>query len=132
MPATYPDLTLNQAAEADAARYAYASIHGGDPGVTGAYEASGGSPAYARKLVTWRAGGAQGPLGPTLTPATPGICWSEMTTFDLLGGSWSHSGFWDQPTSGAFLGGKPLGATFTPTVQDTLEICFGVGPAAAA
>ncbi|AYF79376.1 hypothetical protein D7D52_25250 [Nocardia yunnanensis] len=31
----------------------YVSVHTGDPGSTGINEASGGSPAYARKATTW-------------------------------------------------------------------------------
>lgn len=38
----------------------YISLHTGDPGTTGANEATGGSPAYARKLTTWAAGASDG------------------------------------------------------------------------
>lgn len=131
MTATYPALTLNAAAEADAARFAYASMHSGDPGTAGVSEASGGTPAYARALMTWRAGGVGGPLG-SLTPATPGICWSEMVTFNVPAGTYSHTGFWDQVTTGAFQGGKLLAVAFMPTSQSEFTLCFGVGPAAAA
>lgn len=33
----------------------YASLHSGDPADNGANEISGGSPAYARKAITWNA-----------------------------------------------------------------------------
>lgn len=38
----------------------FASLHTGDPSTTGANEVTGGSPAYARKAITWNAasGGA--------------------------------------------------------------------------
>jgi hypothetical protein len=34
----------------------YASLHTADPGTTGTSEVAGGSPAYARKSLTWTAG----------------------------------------------------------------------------
>ncbi|NUS01912.1 MAG: hypothetical protein HOV97_05035 [Nonomuraea sp.] len=36
------------------------SLHTADPGATGASEVAGGSPAYARKTVTWTAGAVDG------------------------------------------------------------------------
>lgn len=33
----------------------FASLHSGDPSTTGANEITGGSPAYARKAITWAA-----------------------------------------------------------------------------
>ncbi|MBU0967319.1 MAG: hypothetical protein KKA54_13170 [Proteobacteria bacterium] len=42
----------------DALTVAYASLHNGDPGATGTNEVTGGSPAYARKAVTFNAAAA--------------------------------------------------------------------------
>lgn len=66
------------------------SLHAGDPGVTGANELYGGSPAYSRATTTWTAGAADGsvtgsevefnipPGSPTVTPTHLG-CWSGPT-----------------------------------------------------
>jgi hypothetical protein len=45
----------NAMLDALAAVAVYASLHSGDPSTTGANEISGGSPAYARKAITWNA-----------------------------------------------------------------------------
>ena len=37
----------------------YISVHNGDPSTTGANELAGGSPAYARKAVSWAAASSE-------------------------------------------------------------------------
>jgi hypothetical protein len=65
-----PAAELNYIADQAAARITHLSLHTASPSTTGANEATGGSPAYARKSVTFNAAGAIGPLGGTLQPAT--------------------------------------------------------------
>lgn len=69
------------------------SLHAGNPGVTGANELSGGSPAYARVSTTWTGGTADGVvtgsevefnIPPAVSPATTVTpthmgCWSGST-----------------------------------------------------
>lgn len=64
------------------------SLHTADPGSNGANEVSGGSPAYARKAITWGAA-ASG----AIDDATNGA------TFDVPAGvTVTHVGFWDGAT----------------------------------
>jgi hypothetical protein len=58
------------------------SLHTADPGTTGASEVTGGSPAYARKALTWTAG-------------TTGTATSSAT-FDVpTGVTVTHAGIWN-------------------------------------
>lgn len=71
----------------------YASLHTASPGDTGANEVSGGSPAYARKSVTFSAASA-GAIDSSNAPA-----------FDVPASTTvTHVGFWDASTGGNFLG----------------------------
>ncbi len=72
---------------------AYASLHTASPGEAGANELTGGSPAYARKAVTFGAasGGA--------------IAATNQPVFDVPGGTTvTHVGFWSAVSGGTFLG----------------------------
>lgn len=93
------------------------SLHTDDPGTTGASEASGGAPAYARKTTTWTAGGADGTVS------------GSEVEFDVPAGTYTHVGCWNGST---FLWGKSIAAaTFgaqaklrvTPTI--TSPATFG-------
>lgn len=77
------------------------SLHTGDPSTTGANEATGGSPAYARKAVTWAAA-ASGQRSN-----------NAALTFDVPAGTYQYAGMWDALTVGNFYGYFPLGG-FTP------------------
>lgn len=71
----------------------YASLHTASPGDTGANEVSGGSPAYARKSVTFSAASAGA------------IDSSNAPVFDVPASTTvTHVGFWDASTAGNFLG----------------------------
>lgn len=72
------------------------SLHTADPGTTGTNEATGGSPAYARKQTTWAAGSADGVVS------------GSAVSFDVPAGSYSHIGVWSAATSGTFIGGFAL------------------------
>lgn len=62
------------------------SLHTGDPGITGTAEATGGSPAYARKTTTWTAGSSDGSVT------------GSQVTFDVPAGTFSYMGIWNGST----------------------------------
>ncbi len=71
----------------------YASLHTADPGTTGASEVSGGSPAYARKSITWSAASA----GSKALSNTP--------TFDVPAGTTvAYVGLFSASTGGTYYG----------------------------
>ena len=104
-------IATNVQKETLAAAYAgaavYASLHTATPGSTGASEVTGGSPAYARKAVTWTAGGSDG--------VYTGTC-----TFDVPTGiTITHGGLWTAVTAGTFLDGGALAASQAFSAQGT-------------
>lgn len=68
----------------------WVSVHTASPSTTGANEASGGSPAYARKQTTWTDGGSDG------------VTNGSQVTFDLPAGTYTHIGLWSASTAGTF------------------------------
>lgn len=71
----------------------YASLHTANPGSSGANEVSGGSPAYARKSLTWNsASGGSKTLSNTPTFDVP-----ASTTVAFVG-------LWSAATSGTYYG----------------------------
>lgn len=71
------------------------SLHSAFPGDTGAFEISGGSPAYARKSVTWNA-------------VSNGILSQQgSVTFDVPAGTVGFIGMWTASTAGTWMGGVP-------------------------
>lgn len=89
----------------------YASLHTADPGATGTSEVAGGSPAYARKAITWNAASSSD-LDNNANP-----------TFDVPASTTiTHFGLWSAVTAGTFYGGGALSATeiFTGQGQYTL------------
>lgn len=89
----------------------YVSLHTGDPGSTGANEVVGGSPAYARKAVTWNsASGAD--LDNNANP-----------TFDIPAGTTiTHYGLQSASSGGTFYGGDALSAPETFGGQGTYTL----------
>lgn len=71
----------------------YGSLHSADPGGTGASELSGGSPAYARKSLSWAA--ASG--GSKALQAT-------FPTWDVPASTVAYVGMWSAVTSGTYYG----------------------------
>lgn len=69
------------------------SMHTADPGTTGANEATGGSPAYARKQTTWAAG-------------ANGVKVGSKITADVPAGTYTHAGMWS--SGGTFISGGPI------------------------
>lgn len=90
MPLT--TVELQAAVDTEAARVTWLSLHTADPGQTGASEATGGSPAYARKQTTW--GAANG----------SGVAAGSQVTFDVPASTITHVGFWSASTAGTFRG----------------------------
>lgn len=95
----------------------YISLHTADPGTTGASEATGGSPAYARKQTTWSGG------------ASDGSVTGSQVTFDAPAGTYGYVGVWSASTAGTYVGGFALESPVTlsgqaqilvtPTIQAT-------------
>lgn len=75
------------------------SLHTADPGTTGTGEATGGSPAYARKQTTWTGGTADGVVN------------GSPVVFDVPAGTYTHIGVWSAATSGMFVGGFALASS---------------------
>ncbi|MCP2291726.1 phage tail fiber protein [Nocardia amikacinitolerans] len=96
------------AAYANIAPTVYISVHTADPGTNGANEATGGSPAYARKLTTWTA------------PANGQISGSQVT-IDLPAGTYTHAGLWSAANGGTFIDKVVISPT-TLGAQGTLLI----------
>ena len=67
------------------------SLHTGDPGTTGANEATGGSPAYARKQTTWSVGGVDG------------IQTGSPVEIDIPAGTYLYAGIWSVVSGGTFV-----------------------------
>lgn len=88
--------TKEAAALAVTARGNWISLHTADPGVTGASEASGGTPAYARKQTTWAGG------------AVDGVVSGSSVPIDVPGDDYPYWGIWSAPTGGTFVGGFQL------------------------
>lgn len=91
---------------AEAPKWAYVSLHTGDPGTTGANEATGGTPAYARKPVT-------------LTVSGLNVQGAEVLC-DAPAGTYTHFGLRSSAVGGTFFAGGPLlstGANPVPTPQ---------------
>lgn len=86
------DTAKNLMLDALAAAAIYVSLHTADPGATGTSEATGGSPAYARKSITWGAA------------ATGSVAASNQPVFDVPAGTYTHVGFWSAVTAGTFYG----------------------------
>lgn len=72
------------------------SLHTADPGTTGTAEATGGSPAYARKTTTWTGGASDGSVS------------GSLVAFDVPAGTYTHIGVWNGST---FIGGFPLSSS---------------------
>ena len=70
---------------------AYVSAHTADPGTTGTAEATGGSPAYARKLTTWTGG------------TVDGVVTGSQVTIDVPAGTYTYIGIFSAVTVGNFV-----------------------------
>lgn len=105
------DVQREDVAIAYGAAATHASLHSADPGTTGANEISGGSPAYARKALTWTAGTVDGQVTAT---AVFDVAASQGVT---------HAGLWDALTGGTFR--DKVAITYaTQASQATITVYF--------
>jgi hypothetical protein len=114
MSAFTPAATLEAAALAKTALGDRISLHTASPGTTGANEATGGNPAYARLQTTWAGGAVDG--------AVPG----SPVMIDVPAGTYTHFGIWS--ASGTYVDGGTIAPTtlaaqgqikVTPTMSET-------------
>lgn len=100
--ATIPPTTLNSLLSSYDTLVSHISLHTADPGTTGASEATGGSPAYARKAVTFAAAAsAEMPSG------------GSTLSVDVPAGTYTYLGFWSALSAGTFHGGVLLAEPLT-------------------
>ena len=90
----------------------HVSLHTADPGATGTSEATGGSPAYARKAITWAAW-ASGASSNT-----------NAIIFDVPAGTFTHIGYWSASTAGTYYGSRAC-TSQTFSGQGTYTIAIG-------
>lgn len=76
----------------------WVSLHTANPGSTGASEATGGSPAYARKQTTWTSG-------------TGGALTGSAVTFDVPSGTYTHAALWTASSAGTIIDWVPITST---------------------
>jgi hypothetical protein len=92
MAAGYSDNGKNVMLDALGAVAVWASLHTADPGAGGANEVTGGTPAYARKAITWNAAAA-GVLDS-----------SNQPVFDVPACTVAYVGFFSAAAAGTFYG----------------------------
>lgn len=80
---------------------------------TGANEATGGSPAYARQAASWA------------SPASGSKSLSAALTFDVPAGTYKWAGRWTALTGGTFLGMQPLGGASREFTTDLTANTIG-------
>lgn len=78
---------------------AWISLHTADPGTTGTSEATGGSPAYARKQTTWTGG------------SSDGVVTGSQVTIDVPAGTYTYMGLWTAASGGTYLGSVVITST---------------------
>lgn len=104
---------VNAAVDAATALLVYGSVHSADPSTSGATELTGGSPAYARKALTWDP--ASGKVG--------AVTGGNLPVFDIPAGSTAaYLGFWSAVSAGTFRGSQILSSSESFTGQGTLTV----------
>ena len=96
---SFTNATKETAATSVTATGSWISLHTGDPSTTGANEATGGSPAYARKQTTWTAGSSDGVVN------------GSAVSIDVPAGTYTYAGVWSASTAGTFVGGFALSSS---------------------
>ena len=91
--------TKEVAATSITALGSWVSLHTADPGDTGASEATGGTPTYARQQTTWTAGGADGVVA------------GSTVVFDVPAGTYIFAGLWSAVSGGTFIGSTAITST---------------------
>lgn len=96
------------------ATFLYVSLHTSDPGTTGTSEVSGGSPAYARKSVSWG------------TVSSGSLSSNANVVFDVPASTTiNHLGYWSAASGGTFYGSRALDTAQTFATQGTYTINSG-------
>ena len=91
----------------------FVSLHTADSSA-GASEVTGGSPAYARKAITWSA------------PASSLMSNTAAIVFDVPASTTIRFlGYWSAATGGTFYGNRALDANQTYTTQGTYTLAIG-------
>lgn len=89
----------------------FASLHTADPGASGTSEVSGGSPAYARKAITWAAASSGSKAN------------SASLVFDVPAATTiTHLGYWTLASGGTYLGSRALDSSQAFSTQGTYTI----------
>ena len=86
------------------------SLHTASPSTTGANEATGGSPAYARKQTTWTPG------------ASDGVTTGSQVTFDVPAGTYTHVGIWSAATAGTFIDAYDIPVDVVMGAQGQIQV----------
>ncbi|HEY2086254.1 MAG TPA: hypothetical protein VGH54_09545 [Mycobacterium sp.] len=102
----------------------HAALYTTVPGATAGTEVTGGSPAYARKSITWTAPNTVGPLGAS-QPALPGVMYGQVV-FDVPAGvTVAGAGVHTALTAGTYLdGGAVASQPFATQGQYTLNLSY--------
>ena len=90
----------------------YVSLHTADPGGSGTSEATGGSPAYARKAITWAAWSSGASSN------------TNALIFDVPAGTYTHVGYWSAVSAGTYYGSRAC-TSQTFSGQGTYTIAIG-------
>lgn len=91
--------TKNNLAERYGSLGTWIAVHTANPGGSGTTgEASGGSPAYARKQTTWSA-------------AANGVITGSAVEVDVPAGTYTHISVWSASTSGTFVDSAAISST---------------------
>jgi hypothetical protein len=111
----YSAIAKNYMLDQLASQATYASLHTSSPGSTGANEVTGGTPAYARKALTWDA--ASGGSMSLHSGSTPTFDVPAATTI-------THVGIWSAATAGTYYGYVDV-TDETFAAQGTYQITSG-------
>lgn len=92
----------------------FVSLHTADPATAGTGEVTGGTPAYARKSISWAAA------------ATGSKSNNTSIIFDVPAATTiNHLGYWSAVTAGTFYGSRVLDTAQTFATQGTYTIASG-------
>lgn len=103
--------TKEALADAYIALGAYVSLHTASPGSTGANEATGGSPAYARQQTTWSA-----------DTTDDGVRAGTQVTIDAPAGTYTHIGLWSAASGGTFIDGYDIPTDVVLSSQGQVKV----------
>lgn len=99
MSAFTPNATKETGSVAITTLGTWINVHTGSPGTTGANEATGGTPANARKQTTWTAG------------ASDGVVPGSQVTIDVPAGTYTHFSCWTASSGGTYTDGGTITST---------------------